>query len=60
MSITLTAEKQRITEWINSLEDEETLHQITLLMNKSKSKKYYSEEEARKISKAKIAEWFGK
>jgi hypothetical protein len=60
METTITADKRKITDWINSLEDKTLLDKIKQLMTESKPKVYYSEEEARKISKDKIAEWFGK
>jgi hypothetical protein len=60
METTLTDSKREITDWINSIEDKNLLDKIVLLMNESKSRTYYTEEEARKISKEKIAQWFGK
>lgn len=60
METTLTDSKREITDWINSIEDKNLLDKIALLMNESKSRTYYTEEEARKISKEKIAQWFGK
>lgn len=60
METTLTDSKRKITDWVNSIEDKSLLDKILLLMNENKYGRYYTEEEARKISKAKIAEWFGK
>lgn len=60
METTLADNKRKIAAWIESIEDEHLLEKILLLMKESKSERYYTEEEARKISKAKIAEWFGK
>ena len=60
METTLIDSKRKITDWVNSIEDENLLNKIIEMMKESKSKRYYSEEEARKISKAKIAQWFGK
>lgn len=60
METTLADNKRKIAAWIESIEDERLLEKVLLLMKESKSERYYTEEEARKISKTKIAEWFGK
>ena len=57
METTLIDSKRKITDWINSIEDEKLLNKI---MEERKSKRYYTEAAAREISKAKIAQWFGK
>jgi hypothetical protein len=60
MKAEITADKKEIIEWVSTLEDKNLIDKITQLMKESKPKQYFTEAEARKISKEKIAQWFGK
>lgn len=54
---TLAAEKQKITTWINSLEDKHILDQIAQLMNQSNKPPYDPVYEATLSDEEKVAYW---
>jgi|GEM_PF-2095889 len=50
-------EKQKITNWINQLEDKDVLNQITTLMHKNQNPRFDPKYEATLSGKEKIEYW---
>ena len=57
MDTNVAINKLELTKWIINLEDKNVLDEIMRLMKNKKETHFYSEEEARRISKEKISKW---